>query len=509
MNKKNFSILLTAVMLIFGLIVVYVPAFAEEIIEVDYDSDSVNSVVEAINGIGDVTIHSVDRIKEARAAYDGLPDSEKDFVDNFSILTEAEAEIDAIYAEVSDTDHGAIYEATRDYILGLGTPGVGSVGGEWMVIGLTRSGCDCPEGYYENAVAYVHENINDNEQLHRAKSTENSRLILALTSAGYDVTDVGGHNLLKGLSDMSYLKKQGINGPIWALVAFDSYDYEIPQNENEETQATREEIIAYILEKQFDDGGWALMGGTADPDMTGMAVQALAPYYNSNPEVKNAVDRALDCLSDIQRDDGTFGSVDGSCVESCAQVIVALTALGIDPESDDRFIKNGVSIVDAICIFAVEGGGFEHIPYGGLNGMATEQGQYGLAAYFRFLEGETSLYDMTDVEVRSVDDVDDTDVTDDYIEDSDDGYNEDSDDGYGDEFCFDDIEEAEPEEDDIAEPVVQHRKQRDNFMKSAFVAIKADDWYSMTVLSESKRSLFVAIVQRGSVLLFPIHQVLQ
>ena len=47
--------------------------------------------------------------------------------------------------------------------------------------------------------------------------------------------------------------------------------------------------------------------------------------------------------------------------------------------------------------------------------MATEQGQYGLAAYFRFLEGETSLYDMTDVEVRSVDDVDDTDVTDDYI----------------------------------------------------------------------------------------------
>lgn len=497
MNKKNFGILLSAVMLILGLNGVYISAFAEEIIAEDYDFDSVNSVVEAIDGIGDVTIHSVDKIKEARSAYDGLPDSEKDFVENFSILIEAEAEINALYAEVSDTDHGTIYEATREYIFGLGTPGVGSVGGEWMVIGLTRSGYDCPEGYYENALDYVQENINDNEQLHRAKSTENSRLILALTSAGYDVTNVGGHNLLKGLSDMSYLKRQGINGPIWALIAFDSYDYEIPQNENEETQATREGIIAYILEKQFDDGGWAMMGDTADPDMTGMAVQALAPYYNSNSDVRSAVDRALDCLSDIQRDNGTYGSVDGSCIESCAQVIVALTALGIDPEADDRFVKNGISVVDAICIFAVEGGGFEHVPYGGLNGMATEQGQYGLAAYFRFLEGMTSLYDMTDVEVLSVDIGDDADVTDDYIEDSDDGY--------ADEFYFDDIEDSEPEENDIEEPVVQHRDRRKNFMKSAFVDIRADDWYLMKVLSESKMSLFSAIVQRGSILLFPVY----
>ena len=497
MNKKNFGILLSAVMLILGLNGVYISAFAEEIIAEDYDFDSVNSVVEAIDGIGDVTIHSVDKIKEARSAYDGLPDSEKDFVENFSILIEAEAEINALYAEVSDTDHGTIYEAAREYILGLGTPGVGSVGGEWMVIGLTRSGYDCPEGYYENALDYVQENINDNEQLHRAKSTENSRLILALTSAGYDVTNVGGHNLLKGLSDMSYLKRQGINGPIWALIAFDSYDYEIPQNENEETQATREGIIAYILEKQFDDGGWAMMGDTADPDMTGMAVQALAPYYNSNSDVRSAVDRALDCLSDIQRDNGTYGSVDGSCIESCAQVIVALTALGIDPEADDRFVKNGISVVDAICIFAVEGGGFEHVPYGGLNGMATEQGQYGLAAYFRFLEGMTSLYDMTDVEVLSVDIGDDADVTDDYIEDSDDGY--------ADEFYLDDIEESEPEENDIEEPVVQHRDRRKNFMKSAFVDIRADDWYLMKVLSESKMSLFSAIVQRGSILLFPVY----
>lgn len=302
-----------------------------------------------------------------------------------------------------DIDHRAIYEATGTYINSLGTPFVGSVGGEWMVIDLTRSGYDCPEGYYENVVDYVNENINDKEQLHRAKSTDNSRVILALTSAGYDVTDVDGHNLLMGLTDMTYLKKQGINGPVWALIAFDCHGYEIPVNSAATEQATREKIIAYILEKQLEDGGWALSGKVADPDMTGMAIQSLAPYYETNADVKAAIDKAIICLSEKQYDNGGFGSIDGICSESCAQVIVALTALGINPETDPRFVKNGVSVVDAMCLFAVEGGGFAHIPDAGINGMATEQAQYALASYFRFLDGKTSLYDMSDVDIYTKD----------------------------------------------------------------------------------------------------------
>ena len=310
------------------------------------------------------------------------------------------AKTDSSYTNI---DHKAIYEATGAYISALGTPSVGSTGGEWMVIDLTRSGYDCPEGYYENVVNYVKENINDKEQLHRAKSTDNSRVILALTSAGYDVTDVDGHNLLMGLTDMTYLKKQGINGPIWALIAFDCHGYEIPVNAAATEQATREKIIAYILEKQFEDGGWALSGKVADPDMTGMAIQSLAPYYETNAEVKAAIDKAIVCLSEKQYDNGGFGSIDGICSESCAQVIVALTALGINPETDPRFVKNGVSVVDAMCLFAVEGGGFAHIPDAGINGMATEQAQYALASYFRFLDGKTSLYDMSDVDIYTKD----------------------------------------------------------------------------------------------------------
>jgi hypothetical protein len=210
---------------------------------------------------------------------------------------------------------------------------------------------------------------------------------------GKDVTNVGGHNLLTGLTDMTYIQKQGINGPIRALIAFDSGNYPIPEGGD----ATREALIQVILAAQLPDGGWALSGSTSDPDMTGMALQALAPYYNTDADVKKAVDTALIYLSDAQQADGSFNSIDGKNIESIAQVVTALAALGIDADADPRFIKNGISALDALCTFYVEGGGFRHTPNGKLDGMATEQGYYALTAYFRMLEGKKFLYDMTDV----------------------------------------------------------------------------------------------------------------
>ena len=380
-----------------------VPNLCNLVVDENPELAYANAVEEKIDAIGTVTVFNYKKIYAAREAYDALTDSQKSFVENYSVLTAAETTFESLLAAASAADHKAMYEATGAYINSLGTPSVGSTGGEWMVIDLTRSGYACPEGYYENVVKYVNEKINDKEQLHRAKSTDNSRVILALTSAGYDVTDVDGHNLLMGLTDMTYVKKQGINGPIWALIAFDCYDYEIPVNADTAEQVTRDKLIAYILEKQLEDGGWALSGKVSDPDMTGMAMQALAPYYNTNPEVKDAVDKAILCLSEKQYPNGGFGSIDGVCSESAAQVIVALTALGINPETDPRFVKNGVSVLDSMCLFYVEGGGFAHIPAAGINGMATEQAQYALASYFRFIDGKTSLYDMTDVDIYTKD----------------------------------------------------------------------------------------------------------
>lgn len=294
-----------------------------------------------------------------------------------------------------------VYEETGAYLQAQAAPSVGSIGGEWAVIGLSRAGLlsDAAAQSYEQAAEdYVKQA--GSVRLHHAKSTENSRTILGLTAAGYDAANVAGVDLTAGLTDMAYLRAQGTNGPIWALIALDCHGYDIPQCADGEEQTTREGLVAEILSYQCSDGGWALMGDESDVDMTAMALTALAPYKD-DVEVKAAVDAALAYLSDAQQDDGGFMGWGTANSESCAQVIVALTALGIDPAADSRFVKNGASPLDGLCAFACEGGGFCHSnEQAEPDGMATEQGFYALAAYDRFRQGMTSLFDMTDIKVK-------------------------------------------------------------------------------------------------------------
>ena len=351
-------------------------------------------VEKLIDAIGEVTLGSESAIAAARTAYDNLTEAQQAEVKNYDKLTAAEAAYARLLAEQSKRLQ-EIYKTTGDFMATLGTPTVNSTGGEWMTIGLARSGRTVPAGYYDNVVEYVKANADANERLHRAKVTDNARIILALTSIGKDVTNVGGHNLLKGLDNMAYVQKQGINGPIFTLIALDSHNYPTMGD------VTREKLIQVILDAQLPGGGWNLSGENADTDMTAMAIQALAPYYKTNETVKAAVDKALEALSALQRNDGGFGSWGTVNSESCAQVIVALTALGIDPATDSRFVKNGNTVLGALAGFYVDGGGFKHTADGERNGMATEQGYYALAAYYRFVNGQTSLYDMSDVTIQT------------------------------------------------------------------------------------------------------------
>jgi hypothetical protein len=298
----------------------------------------------------------------------------------------------AAYSDILDK-----INSTSTYLSSLDTPTVGSVGGEWIIIGLARNESlseNTIEEYYQNVLSYVQSK--DSAKLHNSKSTDNSRVIIALTAIEKDVTNVAGYNLLEPLADFNYVKKQGINGPIWALIAFDSLNYEIPTVSSVSTQTTRDLLIEYLLDEQLEDGGWALSGDEADPDITGMVVVALSKYYQTNNEVHTAIDKALDCISDIQTEDGGFSSWGSVNSESCAQIIVALTSLGINPDEDMRFIKNSSSVIDALMSFSTENG-FMHINGYEYDQMATEQGFYALVSYKRLMDGKTSLYDMTDL----------------------------------------------------------------------------------------------------------------
>ena len=274
-------------------------------------------------------------------------------------------------------------------------PTFGTVGGEWLVLGLARSGLEISdeyfEAYFQNVSAYT---AQQGGVLHAKKYTEYSRVILAVTAIGKEPSDVGGFDMLVPLADFEQTVFQGINGPVFALLALDSGNYEIPENTVGSTQATRDLYVDYIINAQLENGGWSLMGGEAEIDVTAMALQALAKYQDRK-DVAEAVEKGLAVLSERQNEQGgyQYNAAEQASCESVAQVIVALAELGI-PLDDSRFVKNGNTLLDGLLQFQQADGGFSHLIDGETDLLATEQAFYALVAANRVAQGESSLYRM-------------------------------------------------------------------------------------------------------------------
>ena len=324
------------------------------------------------------------------------------------------------------------YESTLDFVYNrvnnAATKGESLYGQEWNILGLARSGkidhnSVLTGTYYSSIETTVRKQFESSENKPFNYSSDYSKLIIILTALGYDPTNVAGYNLFEGINNYANVVTQGINGPVWALIALDSGNYVDPtppimanDKATEMVKVTREKLINAILGGKLRNGGWAFFGSTPDPDMTAMTITALAPYYNSNAEVKAAIDKGLDAICVFQDCKGGFPG--GG--ESLAQVITAMASIGINPVTDERFntvvsvepkevsvnvgsdvvlkatVKR-ISLLDRLCDFAVDGGGFRHAENSGENGLATAQCFYALTALYRFYDNRKTLYDMSDV----------------------------------------------------------------------------------------------------------------
>lgn len=302
----------------------------------------------------------------------------------------------------------------------------GTTAGDWYPFALGRYGrADNLRGYLAVVSDRVSARYGESGRLHAYKATEWHRIALAVSACGGNPRQVGkgpDGSPIDLIADGTYnrgstvsLGRQGVNGWIWGLIALDSGRYEVPAGAHD----TRDGIIREILSQQLPDGGFALSGSAADPDMTAMAIQALSPYYaggkaysytqkktqkSVTKTVHHAVDEALQALSSLQTGDGGFVSWGTKNVESACQAAVALCCLGIDPESDSRFIKNGKTLLDAVFAYRMPDGGFCHsFTYdpdnptskpNQSNSMASEQVLYTLVAVHRLRNGMRSLYDL-------------------------------------------------------------------------------------------------------------------
>lgn len=306
-------------------------------------------------------------------------------------------------AEVPGFDEA--YAGAKAYIQSaVSAPVVSYLFGEWAVLGQARAKVPLSEAYiaayYEKVVAYVQKNMGADGVLVDPESrnptvTDNERIILALTAIGKDPANVGGENLLKALQDKDIMKvtdtsNTDINGLVMGLLALNSRNY----------TSDTSWLVQAVLAQQNEDGSWSASADTksvGDVDMTAMALQALAPYYKDggNETVNTAVEKALNWLSGKYQ-----SSYDSS--ESCAQVVIALSALNLDANTDARFTKTvegkTLSVLGNLLQYRVaENGGFKHqFADKAVNEMATEQALCAMAAYARFTEKANALYDMTD-----------------------------------------------------------------------------------------------------------------
>ncbi len=291
----------------------------------------------------------------------------------------------------------AYLKKTADFLIQNNPdPGYGSTGGEWAMIGLARSGY-LPDEYKEKYLQNLDEKLNECDGvLHQKKYTEYSRVVIALTALGLDAADYHGYQLVRPLSEMDTVKRQGVNGTAYALIALDCGNYTIPEAKSDYKGilTTREGLIASMLESQTEEGGWNYAGSKANAsaDVTAMVIQALAPYYQSKDNVREAVDRGLLCLSKLQCSDGSFSDGKTENCESTAQVLTAMAAIHLDIE-DERFVKSDHTVLDGLLLYNKDGG-FCHLQTGNVNVMATEQALYALTAYSLNLSGEEELYEI-------------------------------------------------------------------------------------------------------------------
>lgn len=306
-------------------------------------------------------------------------------------------------AEVPGFDEA--YAGAKAYIQSaVSAPVVSYLFGEWAVLGQARAKVPLSEAYiaayYEKVVAYVQKNMGADGVLVDPESrnptvTDNERIVLALTAIGKDPANVGGENLLKALQNKDIMQvtdtsNTDINGLVMGLLALNSRNY----------TSDTSWLVQAVLAQQNEDGSWRASADTkpvGDVDMTAMALQALAPYHKDggNETVNTAVRKALNWLSGKYR-----SGYDSS--ESCAQVVIALSALNLDANTDARFTKTvegkTLSVLGNLLQYRVaENGGFKHqFADKAVNEMATEQALCAMAAYARFTEKANALYDMTD-----------------------------------------------------------------------------------------------------------------
>ncbi len=239
--------------------------------------------------------------------------------------------------------------------------------GDWYIMSLHQYGDYDYSKYSGKLISYLKQNKTTNVV---------SKQKFALTLLACNVSEDYLSELVK-----DDLHNQGVMTYIFALHLC---------NNGIKLSMTENEIIDTLLSMQ-NEKGWSVNNAKPDVDVTAMALTSLSVHLD-NERVKSAVVKAVEYLSQVQLDDGFYSGFSEVNCETIAQVVIALSSLGIDCENDNRFIKGGNNPLKAMLSFQKERGRYAHSLNGDYNESATYQVLQALIAYLRMKESKTPLF---------------------------------------------------------------------------------------------------------------------
>ena len=266
-------------------------------------------------------------------------------------------------------------------------------GQEWEIYAFAKSGRKIDNGLIANYKKSLAANKVEWAG-NTAKVTDSERVALTLAALGEDITSFDGVNLVNVICSNDGLTASA-NNLVYSLIAFDEAGVSDEAMLASGSSWTRVKLVSQLIAFQNADGGFAIeAGGSSNVDMTAMALQALAPYVeggedaavtapDAQPSASASVEAALSFLKSQ-----TNGLCDFGSVESNAQVLLALVALGKDPaNTKNGFAKGANSLVTAIAAYELgDGKGYAHVmgsdgKPGNANALATVQALRALSAY--------------------------------------------------------------------------------------------------------------------------------
>ena len=259
----------------------------------------------------------------------------------------------------------------------------------WTYVDLSKAGIKADDAFLKDYEKDIKSNgVKD------YSNTDLEKLIMAVTALGYSPYDFAGNDLVSELLNRN-ANDFAINDSIFALIAYKFAN--IPESYKIKKADLVNSILnkAYTYNKENNLYGWALTknenDSAPDPDLTGIALNALSPFYDSDSRVKAAADNAVNSLKLMESDSGYLAGKNGITSESLSFAILGLTALGKNPSGVD-FTKMKGDITSALLSFKGTNGEFKHALIGDNDEIATEEAYRALIALNNYKEG--SRYDF-------------------------------------------------------------------------------------------------------------------